>query len=137
MAAPDKIDISTAVFCDDIRREDNGKELLIGVYSGDIVFPHFPGRVNLCIWLPWIGKTKPEETTKFKLRLLDSDKEILGSEFEISTQEESSCGSLAIGGIVAHFHNETTLNVHVKRNSERWKTLKSIRVRSRQTNMQK
>lgn len=137
MIVSGKVDISTAIFCDDIRREDNGKEFLIGVYSGDIVFPHFPGRINLCIWLPWVGTTKPEKSTKFKLRLLDSSKEILDSEFEINTQEESSCGSLAIGGIVAQFNNETTLNVDVKRNSERWKTLRSIKVRSRQIKIQK
>lgn len=28
-----------SVFCDDIRREDNGKELYLGVYTGAMVFP--------------------------------------------------------------------------------------------------
>lgn len=30
------------VVCDDIRREDNGKLMLIGVYSGNVVLPHVP-----------------------------------------------------------------------------------------------
>lgn len=36
------IDVKSAIICDDIRTEDNGKRLLIGVYTGDILFTEFP-----------------------------------------------------------------------------------------------
>jgi hypothetical protein len=36
------ITVKHVVVCDDIRREDNGKEILIGVYSGGIIVPQFP-----------------------------------------------------------------------------------------------
>jgi hypothetical protein len=31
-----------SIMCDDVRREDNGKMMLIGVYSPDITVPHVP-----------------------------------------------------------------------------------------------
>jgi hypothetical protein len=39
-----KIDVkaSSVVICDDIRRESSGKEILIGVYAGVILFPRLP-----------------------------------------------------------------------------------------------
>lgn len=38
-----------AILCDDVRREDNGKFLIIGVYVEDIRVPVFP--YNLALWL--------------------------------------------------------------------------------------
>lgn len=39
----------SVVFCDDIRREDNGKHLLIGVYSGDLIPGQIPSRFFICM----------------------------------------------------------------------------------------
>lgn len=33
---------SSAIFCDEIRREDNGKLILLGVYLDDLLVPKFP-----------------------------------------------------------------------------------------------
>jgi hypothetical protein len=42
-----KIDIDFAFICDEVRREDNGKLLIIGVYTNDIIVMNFP--VNLLL----------------------------------------------------------------------------------------
>jgi hypothetical protein len=42
-----KIDIDFAFICDEVRREDNGKLLIIGVYTNDIIVINFP--VNLLL----------------------------------------------------------------------------------------
>lgn len=39
------------VLCDDIRREDNGKLMLIGVYTGDIVSAEFPAYLSLRLFM--------------------------------------------------------------------------------------
>lgn len=44
------IEIRT-VFCDDIRHEDNGKLILIGVYTADLVPAQLPGNFPLSLWL--------------------------------------------------------------------------------------
>lgn len=45
------LEIREVLVCDDIRREDNGKAILIGVYTGDMVFSNFPVNVRLSFWL--------------------------------------------------------------------------------------
>ena len=43
--------ITIALLCDDVRREFNGKELLIGVYGNRIILPSFPMALNLTVWM--------------------------------------------------------------------------------------
>tara|TARA_R110001606_G_scaffold188662_1_gene336516 strand:- start:852 stop:1319 length:468 start_codon:yes stop_codon:yes gene_type:complete len=45
-----KIGMVGCVVCDDVRVEDNGKIILIGVYAGDIVVPQFPADIPLRVY---------------------------------------------------------------------------------------
>ena len=38
--------LRSMIICDDLRREDNGKDIIIGVYNDDLVFGSFPGAVS-------------------------------------------------------------------------------------------
>ena len=40
-----------AVLCDDIRKEDNGKLILIGVYTGNILVSTFPAHLGAAAYL--------------------------------------------------------------------------------------
>jgi hypothetical protein len=42
---PELYMVRSVIICDDIRREDNGKEILIGVYAGSIIFRSVPVRL--------------------------------------------------------------------------------------------
>lgn len=126
----DKIEIPTAIVCDDLRREENGKEILIGVYSGDIVFPQLPSTMRVCVWIPWSGKTSAENPGKFQLRISDRNTSFIQSEFEIDTQGKAGAGSLAVGGIPLRFDGPTLLNIEIKRGSGKWKTIRQIKVRT-------
>lgn len=42
-----KINVISGLLCDDIRREDNGKLILLGVYEQDIQFQTFPSSLSL------------------------------------------------------------------------------------------
>lgn len=39
-----------AIVCDDVRREDSGKAILIGVYTGDIVVAGYPSIFSAKFW---------------------------------------------------------------------------------------
>lgn len=58
-----------AVFCEDIRREDNGKDMLLGVYSGDIVVARCPTRVGMSLWLQYFSAPVRAGETGIDLRL--------------------------------------------------------------------
>lgn len=44
-------EFSAALICDDIRKEVSGKDILIGVYSSDIVLGSFPATIPFAIWI--------------------------------------------------------------------------------------
>ncbi|HMB11451.1 hypothetical protein [Saliniramus sp.] len=58
-----------AVFCEDIRREDNGKDMLLGVYGGDIVIARCPIRVGVSLWLQYVSAPAKAGETGIHLRL--------------------------------------------------------------------
>lgn len=74
------VKIAYAILCDDVRREDNGKNIFIGVYANDIVFPSFPAvttlRLVTRLLLPGPGQYLCEmrarygETEVLRLRLV-------------------------------------------------------------------
>ena len=47
------IEFLTAILCDDVRREGNGKELLIGVYTGQVLLPEMPQDFFPVFWVPF------------------------------------------------------------------------------------
>ena len=49
-------EIKTVIFCDDIRKEITNKDILIGVYAGDIVVPSFPTPLALALWIEIIPR---------------------------------------------------------------------------------
>lgn len=61
-----------AVLCDDVRQEDNGKGILIGVYSGNILVP-CPANAKMAFWIEGEISECGEPTVQFQTELLDSD----------------------------------------------------------------
>jgi len=43
------LEISFALVCDDVRREDSGKLIFIGVYGDNISIQQLPGHIVLCL----------------------------------------------------------------------------------------
>ncbi len=59
------IKFTSVIFCDDIRREITNKDILIGVYAGDIIVPVFPVPISAAFWL----EVLPEELGQFELQM--------------------------------------------------------------------
>ena len=57
-----------AIFCDDIRVEDNGKFILIGVYGSDLVPGRMPNQFPLSIFVRATGL--PVGPSKFRLEMV-------------------------------------------------------------------
>ena len=66
-----------SIFCDDIRNEDNGKAIFIGVYSGAMIVPSFPTTLpSFCIALTILTPLeRPFE--KMRIRIMKNDEELL------------------------------------------------------------
>lgn len=59
---------SSIIVCDDIRVEMDGKQILVGVYAGDIIFPSFPARMNQLLFrVEVIAYNEPHKTLSFRI----------------------------------------------------------------------
>jgi hypothetical protein len=56
----------SVVVCDDIRREDNGKHILVGTYSSEIVFAGLPSAVQLRALIEYQAPTEGEAPLNFE-----------------------------------------------------------------------
>lgn len=64
-----QIEPFNVIFCDDIRRESNGKEILIGVYSSDILIPSVPTVLGISLWIQI--RVRGRGTARSRLRVTD------------------------------------------------------------------
>jgi len=66
------LEITFAIVCDDVRREDNGKLIFIGVYGDNIGLPEIPASLALCLVL--FIETQEEFSAQGTLRAMLDDK---------------------------------------------------------------
>ena len=68
-------DVLSAVLCDDVRQENNGKYILIGVYVHSVVVTDFPANISLTVWI----EIKPNEVGEFpgEIRVTKEDQSVL------------------------------------------------------------
>lgn len=57
-----KLSAINALVCDDVRIENNGKHIIIGVYTGDIIVSGFPFFLTPCFWVS-LPATPPGQYT--------------------------------------------------------------------------
>jgi hypothetical protein len=58
------------LLCDDVRREDNGKFIILGLYTPDIVVPAVPFAVpSLCLFTVFDADESGQHGFSFKLKL--------------------------------------------------------------------
>lgn len=60
MSKQDNIQIQYTLLCDEVRREDNGKLLIIGLYDSNMYVPSFPAKLSLTL-LTRMKIAKPED----------------------------------------------------------------------------
>jgi hypothetical protein len=117
------IDIQAIILCDDVRREDNGKILVIGMYVGDVLIRQFPTALRLT-WL-LMGKITSTENpaVEFKVdfnRDASSPRSMAATVSLVQSQDPSTM--LVISGIPIEAQEPTSVVLSVKDGTE-WKEL--------------
>lgn len=97
---PTKVSILSAIVCDDVRTEGNGKEILIGVYSGTINVHIIPSPlIPLRCWVNL--KTEGSGNISLEFRATDHrENEIFQSKVDIGTDNKVGLGSVSLGPIL-------------------------------------
>ena len=101
------------VFCDDIRREENGKFILIGAYAQEIMLGMLPVRIPMSVWLRLSGVEPGTHQFEYKILLPNGSAIVFTNEF--NTAENMDFASLTFGGMTMDLSAEglitTTLQI--------------------------
>ena len=119
-------DVISTIICDDIRREWNGKDILIGVYGSGIKLSAMPSTLVLWIWL----ETRINQVGVIPLRLRITD----GNDNPIFEQQMLDINVVAMedanisfGGIPVTITSPGPMKIYLASTAD-WQLIKTINV---------
>ena len=118
------VKIASALLCDEVRQEDNGKFIAIGIYRGSVQFSKFPTGKGFTA-LFQIKDMKPAENYSLGFKVLVGGKKIQ----EIAgtlTNTAPGIEWLPVQINAVEFTEETNLKIYAKVDEQRWKTILEI-----------
>lgn len=120
--------IKNAILCDSVRTEDNGKHILIGVYSGDIVFAKFPARVSFTYWVQLIPPVQSGEVA-FDMKIkAPGFKAPMTSEITLLIENEEELAVLVIVIPAINILKQGDLTLSMREKGDRWTKVLSKKV---------
>lgn len=117
-----------AIVCDDVRVEDNGKLILIGVYSDEILFPKFPMAISLAFWIEFESIGVGERQCEYRVVLNPGEVEITKIAGTFGSKKERGKGSFSFGGIGIQFQQPGSLSLQFRGDGKDWVELVSKNV---------
>jgi hypothetical protein len=118
------LEIRAALVCDDVRREDNGKLILIGVYGKDIGVTDLPANLVLSLVVRFEASEAIDEDLEFRY--------CLGEESKASQRGHLSLGEPGFyllnvaNAPIMNIAKEDILHFQWKRANADWQTVYSI-----------
>lgn len=123
----ERFQIACALFCEDVRREDNGKEMLIGVYSGDIRAGTFPTVIHLVIWMQIISLQSGEAPIEIRLLNKNND-QVFHAGGQIDFRKAYAIGSVHFGPVRVPLSSEDELRLEIREHAGPWTEIKRVLV---------
>ena len=120
------LEIKSAVACDDIRQEVNGKFLLIGVYGAEIAVPQLPVDFVLSYWILVIPKDLMEHVLELRL-INEANVVLIGGKFQFKARDLKP-GLMPFSGMVFQAQSEGVIRFQLRESGvdEAWETVHEI-----------
>lgn len=113
--------------CDDVRRDTNNKDILIGVYSADIIVSAVPNWLTLAFYLEYLPTEIGDQELELRFGLTASG--LAGAHAKIHTDDLSPI-AMPMAGLQMLVEKETELVIEVSfDNKQTWQVLKRKKVR--------
>jgi hypothetical protein len=128
MAGEQGFRVVTAIICDDVRREWNGKDILIGVYGSGMRVESIPNAVILTVWL---------EIEAFQQGELDLWIRVIGLNDAVIFQPPAAAklnpqiagfSHVFVPNILVQIPSTGPLNFQISRDGQIWENIKTINV---------
>jgi len=128
--APPPKKIEYAIVCDDVRREDNGKFIIIGAYGSDIRVSSSPANLRLSLLVATRSET--EHQTLVSIRVTLDGKQIFETPepMEFSTPAKE-IALFSLGGIPVAAEIGKMLDFQVRFDQGRYRSACKVHVRKR------
>lgn len=122
---------TSCIVCDDVRREISGKDILIGVYTADIVLSSYPATIPLSFWIEFEPVEEGELNVEFKV---DSPSENPPVEGLISiTVKVVRTTGITVSHIPVSVEEDGHLIFSVRTKGGEWKELRRKNIRRRKS----
>ena len=121
-------EVQHVLVCDDVRRENTGKLILIGVYGRSIVFNDLPAQIELTFWLE---VDQPETGTipfQFQGILAPKEKQLFYVSGTVTVNVPVVSTHLVLGQVPLHIEEEGELSLQLKQYDDDWVEIKTIAV---------
>jgi len=118
------IKIEMALLCDEVRREDNGKLIIIGVYTPGMELAEFPANIAPCVWIKFAPLGK--EDMNIEIRAKDKKRprsQLLRGKGKIHTDNPDQPIFLALPQRLMKVDEPTTIVFEIREVGGRWKTV--------------
>ena len=100
-----------ALLCDDVRREDNGKLIIIGMYGGDIALPMLPSSIFASLVAAFDASEKQSE--KINLTVTLNAKPMVAGDISVEIAG-AGLAHIILPSIPLNFDKEGTMVVTLK-----------------------
>jgi hypothetical protein len=117
---------SAIVVCDEIRTENTGKDILIGVFSGDILVPSFPTVIGVAFWCEVENSEEDIGIKEYELRIGVEKGQSL--RFKITADiRAAGTSTLKIPTVRIHITDRAFISLELLE-GDYWRVLKSKKV---------
>ncbi len=129
IASPPK-KVEYAIVCDDVRREDNGKLIIIGLYGSDITLSSYPANLRLSILVAVRSKT--EHQTLVKMRIMRDGERMseLKEKIELSVPAEDIT-VFSLSGITVSAEKDAILDFQIRFDQGRYRSACKLKMRQK------
>ena len=126
---PNKIIVTCSLFCDDVRREDNGKRIVIGTYTKGLSVQKVPSDIGLTILVAGRTEHGGEGELPFAFRVMQDDLEIGGisatAVFE-DVGEDYHPFELSFGSVGIQIQRKGFVILEMKQGDDEWVELNRL-----------
>lgn len=104
------------VFCDDVRPEITGQDVIIGAYGGGLIVRQLPTLFQFCVWITMSAKTVGRHLLEIDI-LGPSNVRIGGMSTNITVANEDNNASFTVGRITTELQQEGNISICVRTES--------------------
>lgn len=118
------VSLECVIVCDDVRKEITNKDIIIGVYAGEIGVSVFPAMLSVAFWIEISGDVIGEQDVSLRIMLGRTQLTELNLHLNI---ERIGYLSVAIPPINFPVAKEELLSLELKQ-GDKWRTLKTKKI---------